>query len=196
MLLRAAKRLVGEARCRWFDWTHRVETCGDVAPSRENVASDTLTHGRAYSPSHVTLLPRLFGSLDIDYGRYTFVDIGCGKGRALLVASEFPFRRIVGVEYDAQLHAIASRNVQRYRSRTQRCRDIECLHRDALQFPFPSGPLVVYLYHPFRPPVLVPLLRNLQASYARHPREILLLYASPFHAEHITAETALRPARE
>ena len=69
--------------------------------------------------------------------------------------------------------------MQRFRSRSQRCTDIECLHRDALQFPFPTGPLVVYMYTPFRPPVLVPLLRNLQASYARQPRDIILLYAAP-----------------
>ena len=194
MLLHLTKRLVGKARDRVFDWTHNVETCGTMVPDATSVSVDTLRHGGAYTPSQVALVERLLAGLSIDHSRYTFIDIGSGKGRALLVASEFPFARIVGVEYDARLHGIASRNVQRYRSRTQRCRDIECLHRDALQFPFPTGPLVVYMFNPFRPPVLVPLLRNLQASYARAPRDIILLYASPTHREFVTAETVLAPA--
>ena len=195
MLLHLTKRLVGEARDRVFDWTHNVETCGDVVPDATSVTVETLRHGGSYTPSQVALVRHLIDTLAIDYARYTFVDIGSGKGRALLVASEFPFARIVGVEYDARLHQVASRNIRQYRSRSQRCHDIECLHRDALQFPFPSGPLVVYMYNPFRPPVLVPLLRNLQASYARQPRDIILLYASPYHREFVTEETTLAPAR-
>ena len=196
MLLHLAQRLVGEARSRLFDWTHRVETCAE-APEAARGPSDPggpVDSEPAYAPSQVSLLRELFGTLDIAYERFTFVDLGSGKGRALLVASEFPFARIVGVERDARLHEIASRNVQRFRSRSQRCTDIECLHRDALQFPFPTGPLVVYMYTPFRPPVLVPLLRNLQASYARQPRDIILLYAAPLHREVVTAETSLAPS--
>lgn len=193
MLLHLARRLVGEARSRLFDWMHRVETCAE-APGMTRGPHDLSQEGISYSPSQVSMLHQLFGTLDIDYSRFTFVDLGSGKGRALLVASEFPFARIVGVECDGRLHEVASRNVQRYRSRTQRCTDIECLHRDALQFPFPTGPLVVYMYTPFRPPVLIPLLRNLQASYARQPREIILLYAAPMHRELVTTETALTPA--
>jgi hypothetical protein len=149
-------------------------------------------HGVFYHPAHPKFLFELFNSLKIDFPPYTFVDLGSGKGRALLVASEYPFAEIIGVEFAAELHEIASRNIQSYRSKTQRCKNLRSVNLDAAQFEIPLTPLVLYLYNPFRPAVLIPVLQRLQRSLDLHPRDVTLIYAAPFHAGLIEQETALK----
>jgi hypothetical protein len=63
---------------------------------------------------------------------------------------------------------------------------------DAAQFEIPLTPLVLYLYNPFRPAVLIPVLQRLQRSLDLHPRDVTLIYAAPFHAGLIEQETALK----
>lgn len=191
-LLLKAHRILGETRCRVYDWRHAVQTCGDVALSDLRVVGESVEHGAPYAPSHPTFLIKILRQLRIDYSRYEFVDLGSGKGRVLLVASEFPFRRITGVEFASELHEIAVQNVKNYRSTSQRCRDIQCVNGDAMQYVFPDAPTVLFMFNPFRPAVLVPILRRLQASLEQNPRDVLLLYAAPFYGDLVEQETMLR----
>ena len=121
----------------------------------------------------------LIESLGVDYERFTFVDLGSGKGRALLIASEYAFHAIVGVEMSPRLHAIAAANIAAYRGTAQRCRDVRSMEADATKFVFPAGPLVIYLWNPFEAPVFRIVLANLEASLAREPRDIFILYIHP-----------------
>lgn len=183
---------VSEARCRYFDWRYGVRTCGDANLATLTLVGNNADHGVFYHPAHPKFLFELFSSLKIDFPSYTFVDLGSGKGRALLVASEFPFSKIIGVEFAAELNDIASQNIRNYRSKTQKCKDVESLNLDAMEFEVPPTPLVVYLFNPFRPAVLIPVLQRLQRSLEANPRDTTLIYAAPFHAGLIEQETALR----
>lgn len=183
---------VGEARCRIFDWQHGVRTCGTANLSRLTIVGNNTGHGVHYHPSHPKFLFEVFSSLKIDYPSYTFVDFGSGKGRVLLVASEFPFSEIIGVEFAEELHEIARRNIRQYRSKTQKCRNIQSLNLDATEFEVPLTPLVLYMFNPFRPAVLTPVLQNLQRSLNSHPRDVILIYVAPFHGALIEQQTALR----
>ena len=185
------RAFVGEARCRVFDWHHRVHTCGDVQLHKLAIKGGNARHGVFYQPSHPKFLFAVLGALDIDYELYTFIDLGSGKGRALLVASEFPFAEVLGVEFARELHEIATRNIQRYRSASQKSRNVLSIHDDAIAFDFPASPLVLFLANPFGPGVLVPVLRRLEASLGCHPRDVILLYATPDHGHLIERETRL-----
>jgi len=138
------------------------------------------------------LVFQLLNGLGIDCRDYIFVDLGSGKGRTLVIASEYPFQRIVGVEFAEELHKIAVRNVYDYRSRTQQCKNIECVHLDAMEFRIPPVSAVIYLNNPFRPPILIPVLRNIEKSLCEAPRDVLLIYVTPFHGELIERETRMR----
>ena len=185
------RAMVGEARCRLFDWRHRVRTCGIVGLNALTIKGDNARHGVFYQPSHPKFLFEILGALDIDYERYSFVDLGSGKGRALLVASEFPFLEVLGVEFARELHETACDNIRRYRSASRRSRNVYSIHGDAIDFEFPTGPLVLFLANPFGPGVLVPVLRRLRASLASHPRDAIILYAAPFHSDLVEQETRL-----
>lgn len=183
---------VGQARCRYFDWRHGVHTCGDANLTDLTLVGSNANHGVFYHAAHPKFLFEVFSSLKIDYASHTFVDLGSGKGRALLVASEFPFAEIVGVEFASELHAIACENIRRYRSKSQRCENVRSVNLDAAEFEIPVTPLVLYLFNPFRPGVLTPVLQRLQRSLDSHPRDVTLIYAAPFHASLIEQHTALR----
>ena len=192
MLTDPLRNAVGKARCRIFDLQHGVHTCGDANLAGLTLVGNNADHGVFYHPAHPKFLFEVFSSLKIDYQSYTFVDLGSGKGRALLVASEFPFSEILGVEFAAELHKIACENIRSYRSKTQKCKNVRSLNLDAAEFELPLTPLVLYLFNPFRPAVLSAVLQRLQRSLISHPRNVTLIYAAPFHASLIEQHTALR----
>ena len=105
----------------------------------------------------------------------TFIDLGSGKGRAVLLASLYPFRRVVGVEFSPELTEIARRNVNRFSHPAQRCRDIELRCEDAAAYEFPAEPALVYIYNSFEGPLMQRVLANLAASGTAHERRLLLL---------------------
>jgi SAM-dependent methyltransferase len=125
------------------------------------------------------ILDRLQDQLQLEFAKYTFVDLGSGKGRALLIAAEYPFCAIVGVELSPKLHAIAAANITGYQGPAQQCRNVRSIEADATEFSFPAGPLVVYLWNPFEAPVFSCVLANLEAALAREPREVYILYIQP-----------------
>jgi SAM-dependent methyltransferase len=107
---------------------------------------------------------------------YTFVDIGAGKGRALLLASELPFREVIGIEFNEDLTRVARENAEKWdRAGRARCA-IRVVHQEATQFRWPVTPLVVFLYNPFGHKVLRQLLAHLPVA-AGPP--VHILYVNP-----------------
>ncbi len=113
---------------------------------------------------------------------YCFVDIGCGKGRAVMLASELPFQRIAGVELNPELTAIAERNLAKWSLVSRACDDIGVLNVDALEAPIPDGPVVVYIYNSFNLYVMLPFLERLQRLALTRATPIDLIYAQPQQA--------------
>lgn len=127
-----------------------------------------------------------------DWSTFTFVDLGCGKGRALLLASRYSFQQILGVELDAALAATAQANLRTFHAPWQQCHTLAALHADATTVDLPLTPLVLYLYHPFLAPALKQVLRRLERSLRQHPRELWLVYINPEAAHVLRAFPFLR----
>ena len=156
-----------------FDYTHNVSTRAD---KDDAAGANDLSRGFWYIPTRPGTARRLLQHLPTDdWGRFTFVDLGSGKGRMLLAAAGLPFRKIVGVELRSQLHWQALDNVRRYRFGTLACRDIQCLNVDATEFAFPDGNLILYLFKPFGGDILRRVWRRLEESIERSPRDVLVL---------------------
>jgi SAM-dependent methyltransferase len=162
-----------------FDFEHGVNTTW-AAPTLAVRLRETFTRGK-YQPSEPGLFRRILDELKIDHGRFTFIDLGSGKGRTLLMASDYPFRRIIGAEIIPELHEIALNNLKRYRSERQKCFVLEAWLGDAREFPFPNESMVVYLFNPFPADVLGIVLENLGKSLATLPRETYVIYHNLVH---------------
>jgi len=118
-------------------------------------------------------------SIGIDVRRFVFVDLGSGKGRALLVASAMPFMRVEGVEFSTDLHHSALRNIANY-SGPQKA-PITAHQMDAREYDPPKAPCLFYLFNPFGEAVLRPVLGNIIASWQEQPRPIYVVYMNAIH---------------
>jgi len=159
-----------------YDWDHRVDTTGATIGWRDRLLG--LFHS-PYQPTEPALFREMLAHLDIDFPRFTFIDIGSGKGRALLMASDYPFRRILGVELLPELHRIAQENIAKYQCPSQQCFAIASICADARDFALPPEPILLYLFRPLPESGLVRFLANLEASRRQHPRPVLLIYHNP-----------------
>jgi SAM-dependent methyltransferase len=133
--------------------------------------------------SLVQASPRL-SNAKFDFSEFTFIDIGSGKGRALLMAADYPFRRILGIELLPELHRVAKKNIAKYKSGSQHCFAIDCVLGDAGAFAFPPEPTVLYLFNPLPGSGLTRMISNLQHSLREHPRPMFVLYHNPL-LEHV-----------
>jgi hypothetical protein len=169
-----------------YDWEHRVNTTSGTVGWRARLLG---AFHSPYQPTEPALFREMMASLPIAFDEFTFVDIGSGKGRTLLMASEYPFRKIMGVELIAELHRAAEENIRAYKSATQRCSQIEAVCADACEFAFPGGPLMLYLFNPLPVAGMRRMVANLEKSLAENPRIVWVLYHNPL-LEHVIGERA------
>jgi len=159
-----------------YDWEYRVDTTGATQGWRDRLLG--LLHS-PYQPTDPALFHEMLSKLEIDFSRFAFIDIGSGKGRVLLMAADYPFRRIVGIELLPQLHRIAQENIAKYKSGSQRCFAIETICGDALNFNFPPEPMLIYLFNPLPEAGLMTVVANLERALKQNPRPVYLLYHNP-----------------
>lgn len=168
-----------------YDWDYRVNTTSGAVRWSDRLLG--VLHS-PYQPTEPGLFHEMFDALaerkKLDYADFTFIDLGSGKGRTLLMASDYPFRRIVGVELLPALHEIARENLAAYKSDAQRCFALESICGDATSFPYPGEPLVVYLFNPFPEAGLRRAIDRLRQSLTATPRAAYVLYHNP-QLEHV-----------
>src|ERR1051326_9070709 len=110
-----------------YDWDYRVDTTGATVGWRDRLLG--MLHS-PYQPTEPALFHEMLDSLKVDFSDFTFIDIGSGKGRTLLMASDYPFRKILGVELLPELHRVAQENIVKYKSDSQKCFAIESVCGD------------------------------------------------------------------
>ena len=171
-----------------YDWENRVNTTSAAVGWRERLLG---TFHSPYQPTEPALFHEMIADLraliSIDFHEFVFVDLGSGKGRTLLMAGNYPFKRIVGVELLPALNQIAEENLAKYRGASQKCFTIESVCADAGEFVFPDEPMVIYLFNPFPETGLRRVLGNLTRSLLQRPRAVYVLYHNPL-LEHVLGE--------
>ena len=171
-----------------YDWDYRVNTSSAAVGWRDRLLG--VFHS-PYQPTEHGLFREILEALqhhaNVNLADFVFLDLGAGKGRTLLMASDYPFRRIIGVELLPSLHHICEENLARYKSDSQKCFALQCVCADATCFALPQDPLVLYLFNPFPEAGLRIALGNIRKSMQQHPRSIYVLYHNP-QLEHVVSE--------
>lgn len=166
-----------------FDLEFGVRTSGLVAGRNLKTGHRNDRHATAY----YAVAPSVFQSLLVRWRRfkpvapldsYTFVDMGAGMGRALLLAAEFPFRTVIGVEMHPALARIGRRNMARWRATGRARASMRMMQTDAADFTLPPGPCVVFLFNPFGAPVLRRMLRGWGPQLAGREGLLDILYVN------------------
>lgn len=175
-----------EQRTHPFDRLHGVDTSGLLY-------ADALATGHPhdfYSEGYYATAPSLFhGALArwqamlsaSSLEDYTLVDLGCGKGRVLLMAADYPFRAILGVELNARLARVARSNLTKWMSSPRACRTVNVVEGDVLQLPIADGPVVLFLFNAFEAEIVKRLLDRLVEATQTRTAPIDLIYIHPEH---------------
>jgi hypothetical protein len=164
-----------------FDRQYGLETGDWINLGELKVRGENVQFGTHYEAITLSLFREAIAQIPEPLDDFLFIDFGSGKGRALLLAAEHPFRKIIGVEFSAELHIIAQRNIEHYQKSTNSRRDIESICMDATAFSIPNEKSVCYFFNPFNEVVLAKVLDNIQKSIIEHPRTVYISYCNPIH---------------
>jgi hypothetical protein len=171
------KQRFGDAE---YDWDFRVNTTSGAVGWRDRLLGIL---NSPYQPTDPSLFHEMLAALhqraNLDFSVFTFIDLGSGKGRTLLMAAVYPFRRIIGVELLPSLNRISQENLAQYKSKSQKCFALESICGDAAEFVVPEGPVVIYLFNPLPESGLRRALGNVGESLAANPRPVFVLYHNP-----------------
>jgi SAM-dependent methyltransferase len=149
-----------------YDRLYRVSTSGYIA-------GFIITPGRstAYGAAQPSIIRKALGNIPNPRGCH-FVDLGCGKGRPLLIASEFHFAAITGVELSPTLCQIARGNAASVSKTHPGRTSITIVKDDALDYKLPNDPLLIFLYNPFDRLLMMKLIGRIEASLRAAPRDL------------------------
>jgi SAM-dependent methyltransferase len=187
--VRAAAR--GAVAALLFERRHRLDTTDWVELSDVGLADPERAD---YKPTGWLTLKRILPPEEVTADD-VFVDLGSGKGRAVFLAAQYPFRRVIGVELSRELHAVAEKNLRRYDGRFDGTR-IELVNADVLEYELPPDVTVVFLFNPFNGSVFAGALANVLRSLDEHPRPLRLIYVNPVEEAQVVASGRARLVRE
>lgn len=139
-----------------------------------------------YIPISYSSFKALMKHVEIEKEKDVFVDYGAGKGRVVVLASTYPFKRVIGVELVPELAAIARENVSRAAKRL-RCPQIEIVIAEASEYYLPEQTTIIHFYNPFRGKILSEVAHNIKTSLLKFPRPLTILFANPDDFERILA---------
>jgi hypothetical protein len=179
-----------------FDVRHGVHTTAYIEGSQLATGHAHDLYNTAYygsAPSMVTVAIEFWreqltpvdpptGDWTFPIENWTFIDIGAGLGRAVMIASFYPFARVIGVEMNPDLARRARDNLAIWTKTSRACNAIEVAAEDATEFPWPRSPLVIYMFNPFERPVMERLLDSLEIALHNGSGPIHILYVHPIEA--------------
>lgn len=178
------KHLVQTQTVDDFDMKNGTDTSGIVPLWRLSITSTNARFGGRYHASEEWELAGAMRLLCEELSSFTFLDLGCGKGRSLLIAARMGFRRVIGVEFAAELVATARKNI-----RVMGVSNAIVIDADAADFRLPEGNQVIFLFNPFGQVVVRKVVANLE-----RPREgkLYVIYSNPIHANALDGSQVLQ----
>jgi 16S rRNA G966 N2-methylase RsmD len=136
-----------------------------------------ISHSTIYMPAPYDMLQYFFEQIKINSFKH-FLDIGCGKGRAMCVAASYGIKKISGIEFSKALFTTAEKNclgTKKYFPKTK----FKLYHNDAFYFKIEKEVDCIFMFNPFDAVIMSGVLENIEISLAKHPRKITIVYFNP-----------------
>ena len=147
-----------------------------------SVKGENLGHASIYQACNYYVLEKGFNFLKTIPTNHQFVDFGSGKGRVLVVAAYYGFKRITGIDFAKALCQEAAANIQGKKllfPKTQ----FNIVNDDVVHYPIEKGQDVFFFFNPFDEVIMLQVTRNLLSSFKQYPRKMHVMYANPVHKE-------------
>lgn len=158
-----------------FDVKHGTDTGGLEPLWKFQISSPNRRFGVRYQATDEEELADAINFMHENPRSFTFIDLGCGKGRTLLVASNWGFKHVIGVEFAPELVGIARTNLAK-----MGIANAVVEYADAVDFHFPNSDIIVYLYNPFSREVVRKVVAKLRESDSKR---LYVIYKVPECAE-------------
>lgn len=171
-----------------FDQLYGVDTA-TVTPLWEvEINSGNAKSGVRYQAVDPNVIPLGLALINVPVEQFSFVDLGSGKGRSLIIAAKIGFRIVIGVEYAKELVEVSLHNLE-----ATKVTNVSVLHEDAASYELPAGNLVIFMYNPFKEEVMEKVVSNICTAVAARPNDkIFVLYFRPDCAAVLDAADCLR----
>jgi len=175
-----------------FDYDNGTDTSGVVVLETLRAHTDhpAVAHAGEYAGSQPSVVRAALDALP-PLSDATFIDLGCGKGRPLLVAAERQFREVVGIDLSPELVGIARSNAAIMQARHGGRAPIRVVVGDAASYPLPSGDVVLFLYNSFGAPIVAELLASVERALKTERRAIYVISYNPVHGRLFDASPLL-----
>lgn len=112
----------------------------------------------------------------------TFIDLGCGKGRAMTVAAHYGFTKVNGIDFAKEMCDDAEKNMQKLQLQFSQLKyKIVC--SNVLDYDIQPEESVFFMFNPFNEETISSFLEKIHTSVLQHPRDIYFLYVSPRHID-------------
>lgn len=161
---------------RRFDRLYGTDTADIIQTKDLQIERGSVVLGNRYEPVTRNIFDQIMRQVDAEPRHYKCIDLGSGKGRGLIMAAEYGFPSVVGVEYARDLHVIAERNIKLFEQRIGRPSGISVICQDAQEYEIPPGNLFFFLYSPFWGSVMECVVKNIRESYQQQPRPIVIVF--------------------
>lgn len=173
--VRVITSLIGD---HWFDHKYGTDTIEIIELDRLDIPSENKPFGMRYEVTRARPFRKLLRTLDLPRDR-VFVDLGSGKGRVLMLAAEYGFRKVVGVEFSSQLNAIARKNLAAFRKKQPVDVDVEIVESDVVDYEIQPDQTVFFMFNPFYTVIMETIVEKIAQSIDRFPRRVWLIYQYP-----------------
>ena len=171
-----------DRRTRAFDERYGTDTFSRLELGELKVGPTLETdqfRGWKYGPINEDFFREMMGQCPPDHENWTFLDVGSGKGLAVMLAASYPFRRIIGIDFAEELVTIARKNAAIYGQARGRPLDVEWVCADFMKYALPTEPTVLFLNNPFPPDISMFAVQHIEASLAENPRDAVIAYRRP-----------------
>jgi len=159
-----------------FDSKYGIHTRGRSKPDPAKIKGGNSSGGKEYQGYSYYLFKKFMKALPINFSESVFVDFGSGKGRVLIMAAEFDFKRISGIEFSEEFYRESLSNIDKAKLSSDK---LEIIHGDAAHYRIPDDSNVMFFFNPFGEEIMEKVLKNMDESKVRNPREIYIVYTSP-----------------
>ncbi|MBI4761972.1 MAG: class I SAM-dependent methyltransferase [Chloroflexota bacterium] len=162
-----------------FDMKYKIDTINTEQLDNLSIDSPNKKDGIYYEGTNAYIFQKMISLVKLEPSQSVFVDFGSGKGKALFMAAERGFRKVIGVEFSIELVEICRRNLEVFKAKSRSKTEFEILHMDASEYEIPADANLMFFSNPFNEAVTEKVIGNILRSYDQTPREVWVVHLHP-----------------